>query len=218
MALLGNCQYKSGLPTLISSSETVACRVCGLLHEIPRLESRQVAECSRCSHGLARKTPQSLHLTAAFSLSALLFYFPANLFPILRMSMFGQVTENTIVTGVIRFYQDGDYFVAIVVFLASVLIPLLKIIALIGLVLTTYFRSRTAQSFRTKLYVAVEVLGRWAMLDVFALAILVSLIKLGRMASVIGGKGAFAFVLVVLFTILASASFDSHLIWREEKS
>ena len=132
--------------------------------------------------------------------------------------MFGQVTENTIFTGVIRFYQDGDYFVAIVVFLASILIPLLKIIALIVLVIATHFRARTAQSFRTKLYLAIEVLGRWAMLDVFALAILVSLIKLGRMASVIGGKGALAFVFVIIFTILASASFDSHLIWREEKS
>ncbi len=217
IALSRNSPYKSDLTTTIAPTETVACRVCGLLHELPHLEYGQVAECSRCSHGLSRKTPQSLLLTTAFSLSALLFYLPANLFPILRMSMFGQVTENTIFTGVIRFYQDGDYFVAVVVFLASILIPLLKIIALIALVLTTYFRSRTAQSLRTKIYLAVEVLGRWAMLDVFALAVLVSLIKLGRMSSVIAGRGALAFVFVITFTILASASFDSHLIWSEEE-
>jgi len=134
------------------------------------------------------------------------------------MTMFGRITENTIFTGVVRFYQDGDYFVAIVVFLASILIPFLKIVGLLVLVISTYRGSRRAQGFRTKLFLAIESLGRWAMLDVFALAILISLIKLGRMANVIGGKGALAFVLVIIFTILASACFDSQLIWEESES
>ena len=199
------------------STIQIACRVCHRVHDYEEPEEGFAADCERCGHEMHRKTPYSLHLTAAFALSALLFYFPANLFPILRMSMFGRVTENTILTGVIRFYQDGDYFVAIVVFLASILVPFLKILGLILLVVSTQLRTSWAQGFRTKLYLAVESLGRWAMLDVFAVAVLISLIKMGRMASVIGGRGALAFVMVVIFTILASASFDSQLIWTEKK-
>ena len=194
----------------------IACEVCGLVHAEVPLEKGSVANCSRCGHELSRRTPYSLALTAAFCISALLFYGPANLFPIIRMEMMGRVTENTIFTGVIRFYQDGDYFVAIVIFLASILIPFLKILALLLLVVTTRLRSGWARPFRTRLYLLVEMLGRWAMLDVFALAILVSLLKLGRLASVMAGKGAVAFVMVVIFTILSSASFDAQLIWREK--
>lgn len=199
-------------------TNSIACKVCRHVHISRPLNPGQFAECARCRNELTRRTPYSLALTSAFSLSALLFYFPANLFPILRMTMFGRITENTIFTGVVRFYQDGDYFVAIVVFLASILIPFLKIVGLLVLVISTYRGSRRAQGFRTKLFLAIESLGRWAMLDVFALAILISLIKLGRMANVIGGKGALAFVLVIIFTILASACFDSQLIWEESES
>ena len=129
--------------------------------------------------------------------------------------MYGVITENTIMSGVIRFYQDGDYFVAIVVFLASVLIPFLKILGLFLLVISSKFKFQGAKNLRVHLHKAIEVLGRWAMLDVFALAVLISLVKLERLAMVIPGRGAFAFVLVILFTILASSSFDPQLIWEE---
>jgi paraquat-inducible protein A len=199
------------------NANQIACRICGLVHVDRNLEPGNVAECARCGHMLSRRTPHSLQITAAFALSALFFYAPANLFPILHMSMFGTITENTIFTGVIRFYQDGDYFVAIIVFLASILIPFLKILGLIFLVVSTHFRWPKARIFRTKLLLTVESLGRWAMLDVFALAVLVSLLKMGRIATVVAGKGAIAFVFVIIFTILASASFDSHLIWEEKE-
>jgi paraquat-inducible protein A len=200
------------------SENWVGCKVCGLVHEMEEVEPGYRAECARCGHSIRQRTPASLSLTFALALSALLLYFPANVFPILRMSMFGRLTENTIFTGVLRFYQDGDYFVAIVVFLASILIPFLKILTLLALVISTHLRSQRGQLFRTKLFVAIERLGPWAMLDVFALAVLISLIKIQRIANVIPGKGAAAFVLVVLFTILASASFDAQLIWNKEQT
>ncbi|RYZ71822.1 MAG: paraquat-inducible protein A [Proteobacteria bacterium] len=199
------------------SEETyISCKVCHLVHPQQEFEEGYAYDCERCGHEVQRRTPYSLHLTLAFALSALFFYLPANLFPILRMSMFGRTSENTIISGVFHFYEEGDYFVAIVVFLASVLIPFLKILAILLLVFVTWIKKPWVQTFRTKLYLAVETLGRWAMLDVFAVAVLISLIKLGNMATVIGGKGAGAFVLVVIFTVLASASFDSHLIWKDE--
>jgi paraquat-inducible protein A len=197
----------------------IACKVCAQVHELKEdLQPGLEADCARCGSRLARKTPGSRQLTAAFALCALLLYAPANLFPILRMSMYGRISENTIFSGIVRFYQDGDYFVAIVVFLASILIPFLKILGLFTLVISTHFQWERGQNFRTKLFLTIETLGRWAMLDVFALAILISLVKLERLAMVIPGKGALAFVLVILFTILASSSFDPQLIWEKEEA
>lgn len=130
--------------------------------------------------------------------------------------MYGTVSENTIFSGVVRFYRDGDLFVAVAVFLASILIPFLKILGLFLLVITTRMHSTWARNFRVHLFLIIESLGRWAMLDVFALAVLISLVKLQRIANVIPGKGALAFVLVIFFTLLASASFDPQLIWEED--
>jgi paraquat-inducible protein A len=204
--------------TLLVEQNLTACRICGQVHELPEIQIGQIAECARCGNTLKRKTEASLHLTAAFSISALLLYAPANLFPILRMSMYGSVSENTIFTGVIRFYKDGDYFVAIVVFLASIVVPFLKILGLLFLTISTKFHSRKAQVLRVHIFSVIEFLGRWAMLDVFALAILISLVKLQRLADVIPGKGCVAFVLVIVFTLMASASFDPQLIWEKESS
>jgi paraquat-inducible protein A len=199
-------------------SKLVACKLCGQVHELGDIDMGTEAECARCGHVLKRKTQYSLQLTGAFALCALLLYGPANLFPILSMSMYGTVSENTIFSGVIRFYQDGDLFVAAAVFLASILIPFLKILGLFLLVITTRLHSTWARNFRVHLFLIIEILGRWAMLDVFALAVLISLVKLQRIANVIPGKGALAFVLVIFFTILASASFDPQLIWEEDRT
>jgi paraquat-inducible protein A len=194
----------------------IACRICDQVHEEAHVPDGFRASCARCGGVLAQKTPASLHYTAAFTLCALLLYFPANMFPILRMTLYGRETANTIFSGVVRFYEDGDVFVAAVVFLASILVPFLKILGLLFLVITARFRWQAAKIWRTRVYRAIEILGKWAMLDVFALAILISLIKLQRMASVTPGKGVFAFTLVIIFTLLASASFDPQTIWEEE--
>jgi paraquat-inducible protein A len=201
---------------MVNPDSLLACHVCGQVHELEALPSGYVAECARCGNVLERKTPQSLQITAAFTLSALLLYFPANLFPIMRMTIYGGIQENTIFSGVNRFYRDGDYFVAIVVFLASILIPFLKILGLLFLVIATRFQWEIGKHFRVKLYRVVESLGRWAMVDVFALAILISLVKLQRIASVVPGPGVVPFVLVIVFTIAASASFDPQLIWKKD--
>ncbi len=202
----------------LESEAFTACTVCGQVHGIRKDEVPRgyVAECARCGNKLVQNTPHSLHLTAAFTVSALLLYFPANLFPIMRMTIYGGIQENTVFSGVIRFYQDCDYFVAIVVLLASIVIPFAKILGLLFLVVATRFRWKLGRHFRVKLYRIVESLGRWAMVDVFALAILISLVKLQRIASVVPGPGVLAFVLVIIFTLMASASFDPQLIWKKD--
>jgi paraquat-inducible protein A len=148
-------------------------------------------------------------------LAALIFYVPANLYPILRMEFYGAYSESTVWDGCVKLFQDGQYVVAVIVFLASILIPLFKLLGLFFLVVTTRIAPDRRRQDRTRIYRIIEVIGPWAMLDVFLLAILVALVKLDQLATVLPGTGLLAFTAVVVFTILASASFDPNLIWEE---
>jgi paraquat-inducible protein A len=193
----------------------VACSTCGLVQRLGALGPGMVAECARCSARLASRKPNSLARTAAFSLAALLFYIPANIYPILQMDLYGVHSENTVWEGCKALFQRGEVLVAIVVFLASLLIPGLKLLGLFFLVLSGARRSRRRRPLRTWIYRTIDVVGPWAMLDVFLLAILVALVKLGELATVLPGPGLFAFTAVVVLTILASSSFDPTSIWTE---
>jgi paraquat-inducible protein A len=169
------------------------------------------AECVRCGETLSRASSSSRRRTAAFALAALFFYVPANIYPIIIMEYMGRHTENTVWGGVQALYQDGMWYVAAIVFVASILFPLLKLLGLFFLVLS---RGDRWQKPRTWVYKIICRIGPWAMLDVFLLSILVALIRFGRFATVIPGAGVFAFASVVVLTILASSSFDPQLIWK----
>jgi paraquat-inducible protein A len=195
----------------------VACKVCGQVHRMEPATPGMRAMCVRCGSAIERRSAGSLQLTAAFSLAALLLYVPANLFPILRLDLYGATQDSTVWQGCVRFYQAGDYAIAAIVFLASIFIPLLKLLGLFFLVTTTRLRWTGGKFLRTWMYRMIESIGRWAMLDVFVLGILVSLVKLRSLATIIPGKGALAFTLVVVCTLFASATFDPQLIWQREK-
>jgi paraquat-inducible protein A len=199
------------MPTLI------ACKVCGQVHLIEPVPPGMIARCARCGSVLEKRMWAGLHLTAAFALAALILYAPANIFPILRMEMYGTVSENTVWEGCVRLYQSGDYTVAVIVFLASIVIPFLKVLGLFVLVITTKFRMSRRKLGRTRIYQFIDAIGRWSMLDVFVLAILVSLVKLQRLATILPGRGLLAFTSVAVLTILASASFDPQVIWEDEE-
>lgn len=176
-----------------------------------------MAKCSRCGSAISRRASGSLHLTAALSLAALILYVPANIFPILRLEMYGASSENTVWQGTVRLFRDGDYIVAVIVFLASILIPLLKLLGLFFLVATARLKFSRWKLPRTWVYRIIDSIGRWAMLDVFVLAILVSLVKLQRLATIIPGQGLVAFTGVVVLTLLASANFDPQIIWDNQE-
>jgi paraquat-inducible protein A len=199
------------------NSAAIACKVCGLVHEVPTLPEGMAAKCTRCDSEITRRTAGSFHLTAALSLAALILFIPANIFPILRLEMYGAASENTVWDGCVRLYHDGDFVIAVIVFLASILIPVLKLMGLFILVVTTRLNFQRWKLARTWMYRVIDIIGRWAMLDVFVLAVLVSVVKLKALATVIPGKGLFAFGCVVVLTIFASASFDPQLIWEEEE-
>ena len=190
-----------------------ACKTCGLLQRIETLQPGTAAECFRCGSVIGRYPVDSLGRTAAFSLAALIFFVPANIYPILRMDFYGAYSESTVWDGCVRLYQDGQWPVATIVFLASILIPFIKLLGLFFLVVVTKFKSTFWRRERTWIYKTIDVIGPWAMLDVFLLAILVALVKLGQIATVLPGHGLIAFTAMVILTILASASFDPTSIW-----
>jgi paraquat-inducible protein A len=198
------------------AAEIIACKVCGQVHELEPLAPGTYAECVLCGSRIAERSRNSLHRTAAFSLAALLLYIPANVLPILRLEIYGARSENTIWDGVVKFYQDQNYVIALIVLLASIVIPLLKLLGLFFVVSTTAGRFSRWKLFRTWLYRFIDSIGRWAMLDVFVVAIWVAVVKLGQLANVTPGKGLLPFGCVVVFTLLASASFDPELIWEDE--
>jgi paraquat-inducible protein A len=201
----------------MDETDVIACNICGQVHRLEPLKPGTVAECVRCGSRLAKRGRSSLHRTAALSLAALFLYVPANVLPILRLEMYGASSENTPWDGVVKFYQDRNYFIAVIVLLASIVIPLFKLFGLFFIVATTGRRWKRARLFRTWLFRFIEFIGRWAMLDVFVVSIWVAVVKMGQLANVTPGMGLLPFGCVVVLTLLASASFDPELIWESDE-
>src|SRR3954468_7095663 len=195
----------------------LACGTCGQVQEAPPPRPGTVVECCRCGAVVTQFKRGSAGVTAALALAALILYVPANIYPILRMTQYGVESQSTVWDGVVLLARANQWLVAIVVFLASIVIPLLKLAGLFFLTVTAKLESRRWMRARTRLYRFIDVIGPWAMLDVFLLAVLVALVKLGQVATVLPGPGLLAFTCVVVLTILASATFDPHLIWRHAK-
>lgn len=204
---------------MLTRPDTVCCPVCSLLQSVERAagaaEGRNVAECARCGAVLREWKPQSVVPTAALALAALILYIPANIYPILRMERYGLFTENTVWSGIVALADYGYWFVAGIVFVASMVVPLFKLLGLLMLVATADARTRRWRRARTSLYRLIDAVGPWAMLDVFLVAVLVALVRLGALATVIPGPGLWAFTAVVMLTMLASALFNPRLLWRD---
>jgi len=192
------------------------CDTCGLAQRVEALEPGTVAECIRCGSPIASRPFGGLEVTAALTIAALVLYVPANIYPILMMNIYGTYTENTVWDGVVSLLKYDQYFVAVVVFLASIVIPLLKLIGLLFLVVSVKWGRGRRLRGRTKIFRFIDVIGPWAMLDVFLVAILVALVKMGDLGRIIPGPGLVAFTSVVLLTILASQSFDPKSIWNRQ--
>ena len=197
-----------------SMDTILACKTCDLVQRVERLRPGTAAECCRCGSIVAEYRTGNLARTGAFSLAALILYVPANVYPILRMQLYGAYSDSTVWDGCVSLIRNDQWLVGAIVFVASILIPLFKLIGLFTLVVTTNARSARARTERMWIYRIIAVIGPWAMLDVFLLAVLVALVKLGELATILPGPGLLAFTAVVALTTLASASFDPALIWR----
>lgn len=188
------------------------CECCGLVVSAPADEQRPL-RCPRCRFALHLHKPQSLQRTAALLATAVVLYIPANLLPVMATaSVLGRDT-HTLVGGILDLWASGSWELSLIVFIASIAVPLLKIAALVLLAWTAQRRSRWRQRERAGLYRLIETVGHWSMLDVFVVVLLVGMVHFGVIASVEVEPGLLAFGGVVVATMLASASFDPRLIW-----
>jgi len=190
-------------------SGVILCKECGTLNR----SEDDTAQCSCCGGTIHRRTKDSLSRTWALCITALILYIPANLYPIMDVQIMGESSRNTILGGVIQFFQHGMYFICAVVFVASFVVPLFKLSALFYILLTLRKGRKLSNRRKTRLYSIVELIGKWSMLDVFVVCIMAGLINVGYLLKITAGVGIVYFASVVIITMLASNSFDTRLIW-----
>lgn len=169
--------------------------------------------CARCGTRLHVRRPNSISRSWAYLTAAALLYFPANLLPVIESGGLFQSQSDTIWSGVRYLWNTDSQFLAVIVFTASMLIPVAKILSLAWLLVQAQLRSTRNPLHRARLYRATHYIGRWSMVDIFVGATLVGLVQLGAFASIVPGPGAIFFGAVVVMTMLASEAFDPRLTW-----
>ena len=189
----------------------VSCETCDLLSR--PAASGEPGYCPRCGAELASRHHHSIQYTWALVIAAAICYIPANVLPVLTTTALGSAEPDTIMGGVILLYTTGSWPLALIVLVASVMVPLGKLIALAYLLITVQRGSITSNRERTRLYRMVEFIGRWSMLDVFVDAFTVALVQLQPLMWVAPGPGVLFFAAVVVLTMIAAESFDPRLIW-----
>lgn len=189
------------------------CNDCHLVVKQVATAPGQACFCPRCGSRVQARRPNSLTRTWALVITAWICMLPANLYPVMTVIYFGEGEPDTILSGVVRLVQNGMIPIAILVFVASIVVPMLKLLGLMLLLLTVQRRWQLNKRQCTTLYRVIEVIGAWSMLDLFMISILVTLVDLGAVATISAGTGATAFATVVVLTMLAAMSFDPRLIW-----
>ena len=193
--------------------------ICTECHELNRQDPQtDEPTCTRCGALVHARRPDSLMRTWALLLTSAILYIPANLLPIMTISSLGQGSPSTIMAGVIELVQHGMIPIAAVVFIASILVPTFKLVGIALLLFSVQRRQPLSARQRIIMYRFIEFIGRWSMLDIFVIAILVAVVNFGRIASVEANLGAVAFASVVILTMLAAVTFDPRLIWDNTES
>lgn len=185
----------------------VGCRTCEKVYPMG------TKRCARCGEKLISRDHRSLHKVWAWWIAGILAYIPANIYPMLITTTLFRDLESTIIGGAVELASYGAWGVAIVILVASVLIPALKFFAITYLALSVSYGASMSAPHRHVIYEVVEFIGRWSMIDVFVVAILSSLVQVSVVASINPGIAALAFALSVIFTMMSARSFDSRLIW-----
>ena len=191
--------------------------ICIECHELNKQEADEQI-CTRCGALVHARRPNSLVRTWALLITAAILYIPANMLPIMTVNSLGQGDPSTIMSGVIQLVQHGMIPIAAVVFIASILVPTFKLVGIALLLFSVQRRQPLSARQRIVMYRFIEFIGRWSMLDIFVIAILVAVVNFGRLASVEADLGAIAFASVVILTMLAAVTFDPRLIWDNTES
>ena len=203
-----------GLQGLITAREAglIACRRCGQVH------AGGAVRCRRCHGPIRSRDPQSLQKVWAWLIAGIIAFIPANIYPMLLTKTLFKESESTIIGGVVELVQHHNYGIATIVFVASILIPMGKFIAISYLAISVQRGNVLNMHQRHKLFDIVEFIGRWSMIDVFVVAILSALVQLNAIATINPGVAALSFALSVIFTMLSALAFDPRLIWDADRT
>ncbi|PID54718.1 MAG: paraquat-inducible membrane protein A [Gammaproteobacteria bacterium] len=203
----------SQLKTTPYSPGSAAERGLANCHYCQRLTPVDERHCPYCGSRLHLRNTNSIQSCLAWLVTSIVLYIPANIYPIMVTSTLGKPAENTIISGVLLFIEHGSYLVAAIIFIASVLIPIAKMLAIIWLCYCVSHRIDLEHRELTRLYRVTEFIGKWSMVDVFVVAILVALVQMGALMAIQPGIAAFAFSGVVVCTMISAHCFDPRLIW-----
>ena len=187
-----------------------------LCHLCEHLGDVSEHECKRCGADLHQRHENSLALTWGYVIAATLFLIPANLLPMMVVTALGTQEGSTIMEGVIYFFSHGDYGLGAVIFIASVAVPVFKLVVVYFLLLIVHFKQHDKSQLGTKLFHIIHLIGKWSMLDIFVVALMVSMVQFGGLASIETGAAAIAFCGAVIFTIIATEKFDPRLMWDKK--
>jgi len=197
----------------VKNDKLVSCKFC----ESVNIDNGDVLYCRNCKNKIGSKKEHSLSTAWALLITAMIFYIIANSYPILEFSKFGHNEGNTIIGGVIALWEEGSYPIAIIIFLASVFVPILKFILILYILINANKPIKGSKRVdQAKLYHITEIIGPWSMVDVFVVSILAAVVHMGSI-KITAGIGATAFVLMVFFTMLSAMSIDIRLI-KEDSS
>jgi len=188
----------------------VLCAECHTIHHNIMNVDQQ---CSCCGAELHQRKPDSLNRTWALLITSVILFIPANALTIMDVVTFGKADPSTIMGGVILLIQLGSYPVAFVVFVASIIVPLFKMIGILMILLSLKYKINITDRQRIRMFRFIEFIGRWSMLDIFVISILAALVNISGVAVITAGPAATAFGSVVVLTMLAASSFDTRLLW-----
>ncbi|QHS09691.1 paraquat-inducible protein A [Sinimarinibacterium sp. NLF-5-8] len=195
----------------------LSCHGCGAIYQQPRRHQAHLY-CRRCGVHVCSRRPGSLAISWAMLIAAAILYIPANTLTMMRTTSLLEDRFDTILSGVVALWQGGSPEIAIIVFVASIVVPVAKIIIMAVLLISVQLKTTWKQPQRARLYRFIEIIGYWSMLDVFVVALLVGLVHFRGMAEVLPGGAAIAFAAVVVLTMISTLSFDPRMIWDTDET
>ncbi len=191
--------------------------LCHACHRVIPWEGKETL-CPRCGAKVHLRKPQSLSYTWALVITAFIFFFPANILPIMQMDYLGVKSSSTILDGILYFFAEGSYGLGLIILTASILVPLFKILGLVFILLSVHFRWQKWLQYKTIMFRFIRFVGRWSMLDIFVVALLMKNVNFGFLSTIEAGPAAGFFCAVVVFTMLAAITLDTRLLWDVEPS
>ena len=189
----------------------IAC--CPVCHELVKIKRGNKEYCPRCGTVVHLRKPDSLSVSLALVIASIILYIPANLYPMMHVHTFAGTESDTIISGIIYFFESGSYLIAFVILIASIVVPFIKMVIILYLIYSVYKGKAEDKEHKLRLYVLTEIIGKWSMVDVYVVAIMIALVHFGALTQIKAGAGAIFFLGVVILTMLSAMSFDSRLIW-----